>query len=170
MSELPVREIVQYKHGVGYFLREGNLNATEIELTFRRDDINDVLKSLTVLDRAGGQVLGIHYQTPMNIHERLATSSIQLSDDESLHNLIRDLRGRQVLLTVESTPGTVETITGRVIGLDKIGDDPIQVDAPRAKDYLSVLTESAQVRIIPFVALRSFDILDEQSAHDMRYF
>ena len=55
MSDLPVREIVLYKHGVGFFVREGAVEGEDLVLTFRADEINDILKSLTVIDRGGGK-------------------------------------------------------------------------------------------------------------------
>src|SRR5258708_26347388 len=119
MSTLPVREMILYKHGVGFCVREGTVGGEDVELTFRQDEINDVLKSLAVFDRAGGQVLGIHYQTPMDKAARLANSSIRLSDNASIRDLLRDLRGRRASLTFETTPGTLETVAGRVIGLDE---------------------------------------------------
>src|SRR5215470_11094048 len=118
MVDLPVHEMVLYKHGVGFFVREGETSETSVTLTFRQDEINDVLKSLAIFDQAGGQIHGIHYRTPMDQDARLAYSSIKLSEQSSLHDLVRDLRGRRVILTIETTPGTLETINGRVIGSD----------------------------------------------------
>src|SRR5262249_28320696 len=102
MATLPVREMVLYKHGVGFFVREGNVSGQEAALTFRQEEINDVLKSLAVFDKSGGQVLGIHYQTPMDKAARLASSSVNLSDFSSISDLLRDLRGRQVRLTMDN--------------------------------------------------------------------
>src|SRR6185295_9599523 len=118
MAQLAVREMVLYKHGVGFFVREGDVSGESTALTFRQEEINDVLKSLAVFDRAGGQILGIHYQTPMDKAARLASSSIRLSDNGSLHSLLSGLRGRQVELGFETTPGTPEAIRGRIIGID----------------------------------------------------
>ena len=50
MSDLPVRGMVLYKHGVGFFHREGQIDAEEVSLSFRQDEINDVLKSLAAYD------------------------------------------------------------------------------------------------------------------------
>ncbi|MEL6151928.1 MAG: hypothetical protein AAFR56_20025, partial [Chloroflexota bacterium] len=117
MTNLPVREMVLYKHGVGFFVRGGELSGNSVLLTFRADEINDVLKSLAVFDRAeGGQVLGIHYQTPMDRAKRLKSSSINLASHSSLTDLIRDLRGRHVVMSFETLPGRMDNITGRVIG------------------------------------------------------
>ena len=44
MPNLPVREMVLYKHGVGFFVREGAVEGKSISLTFRHDEINDILK------------------------------------------------------------------------------------------------------------------------------
>lgn len=84
MANLPVREMILYKHGVGFFIRQGEVEGDQIQLTFRSDEINDVLKSLAVFDQSGGQVLGIHYQTPMDRAARLASSSIRLSNGKSV--------------------------------------------------------------------------------------
>ena len=115
MANLPVREMVLYKHGVGFFVRQGDVDGQQTQLTFRKDEINDVLKSLAVFDQSGGQVLGIHYQTPMDTAARLASSSIRLSQGASLRDLVRDLRGRVCDMTFA---GTAEIVHGRIIGLD----------------------------------------------------
>ena len=173
MTQLPVREMVLYKHGVGFFVREGRSDAETITLTFRRDEIDDVLKSLTVFDRAGGQVLGIHYQTPMDKATRLRNSSINLSNQASLHDLLRDLRGRQVTLEFESTSGTIETVTGRVIGIDQdAADKAVKVyTAPHeASTSVSVFIDNGQVRVFRFDALRTLTIHDSLSEHDLSHF
>src|SRR5690242_57513 len=110
--------MVLYKHGVGFFVRGGEISGTDLSLSFRRDEMNDVLKSLTVFDRAGGKVLGIDYQTPMDTEARLASSSIKLSETGSKRDLLRDLRGRRVTIRVAGDADSSETVTGRVVGID----------------------------------------------------
>ena len=54
-ADLPIREVILYKHGVGYFERAGELRAGDTaRLDFKASDMNDVLKSLTIVDRSGG--------------------------------------------------------------------------------------------------------------------
>lgn len=172
MTQLPVREMVLYKHGVGFFVRQGKTDAQEVMLTFRHDEINDVLKSLAVFDHAGGQVLGIHYRTPMDKQARLADGSIRLSDSGSVRDLLRDLRGRQVTLDFETTPGTVERITGRVVGLDSLGMTSTRFGTK--SDDLTILAaiqdDSGRVVTFDFLALRAVTLHDTQSAHDLTYF
>ena len=50
-ADLPVQEVILYKHGVGYFERAGELKAGETaRLDFKAGDMNDVLKSLTIAE------------------------------------------------------------------------------------------------------------------------
>lgn len=160
MSKLPVREMVLYKHGVGFFRREGTFDGEEVTLTFRHDEINDVLKSLAAFDRQGGQVLGIHYQTPMDKAARLADSAIKLSDAASLFDLLRDLRGRVVTLLLDTGE-----VAGRVIG----------IDLPRGKeeglgDALVSITSEEGVRVFKLAAVQGVKISDERAQHDLGFF
>ncbi|GAB4519876.1 MAG: hypothetical protein OHK0046_29400 [Anaerolineae bacterium] len=162
MKALPVREIVLYKHGVGFFIRRGQVDSSEISLTFHRDEINDVLKSLTIFDHAGGQVLGVHYPTPMDRDARLANSSVRLNEDASMATLLRDLRGRQVTLGFQGKNGQ-EAVTGRVVGMDQQNDE---LD----EQSVSVLTEQGEVRIFRFEDLRTVHIHDAESRADLAFF
>jgi hypothetical protein len=101
MAHLPITHITLYKHGVGFFERRAAVSGEEITLSFRADEMNDILKSLTVVDRGGGQILGVDYVTPQSLEERLADCSIRLGDRSSLYDLLAGLRGRQVRLRLD---------------------------------------------------------------------
>src|SRR4051812_24611435 len=63
-ANLPVTRVVLYKHGVGYFEREGSVDGDAVlALTFKQREVADVLKSLTVLDLHGGQVTSVSYDS-----------------------------------------------------------------------------------------------------------
>ena len=108
MNTLPIVKMTLYKHGVGFYQRRGTVDtdtsstastastASMASLQFRRDEMNDILKSLTAFTVGGGQVLGMDYATPEDKAALLARSSIQLSDGASLRDLLRDVRGRAV--------------------------------------------------------------------------
>src|SRR5690349_10127155 len=123
-QHLPIRRLTLYKHGVGFVERRGSVEGTEVQLAFRADEVNDALKSLLALDRQGGQVRGIHYETPMDREARLAESGIVLGPDHSLLDLLRDLRGWQVRLTC-GTGSTGEQYTGRLLGVEVVDGEPI---------------------------------------------
>ena len=116
MAGLPIVRMTLYKHGVGFFTRYGEQPGETVGLSFRTEEMNDLLKSLTTVAH-GGQVLGVDYQTPEDKAALLSRSSIQLSDEASLRDLLRDLRGRRVSITT-----TAGTQAGVVVGVDLPGE------------------------------------------------
>ncbi|NWG20356.1 MAG: hypothetical protein HXY39_08490 [Chloroflexi bacterium] len=170
MPELPIRRMMVYKHGVGYFERRGAVNGAELRLTFPREAMDDVLKSLVVLDLGTGQVLGVDFETPEDRAAQIARGSIHLSDNRSLLDLLRDLRGRRVRLAVQPdrrTPAETsgEVMEGLVIGVDL--DDAQPLRAPMVSLYM---TEQREVRAAPIGKIMRLDILDDRAAGDLGYF
>jgi len=52
---LPLRKVVLYKNGMGYFEHLGKVRGAEdVEIVLPSAQLNDVLKSLTVIDLGGG--------------------------------------------------------------------------------------------------------------------
>ncbi|MFP4436266.1 MAG: hypothetical protein ACLFVO_03385 [Chloroflexaceae bacterium] len=98
---LPIRRIILYKHGVGYFERRGPVSGELLRLSFPRQAMDDVLKSMVTLDLGGGQVLGVDFETPEDRAALIEKGSIHLSDQHSLLDLLRDLRGRPIRCILE---------------------------------------------------------------------
>ena len=58
-KELAISKVVLYQNGVGYFERSGEVRGRKLSLRVRPDQINDVLKSLSILDFSGGQTSSV---------------------------------------------------------------------------------------------------------------
>ena len=59
---VPVTDVVLFSSGVGYFGRTGVVQGDrELTLQFKAEQINDLLKSLVVLDMDGGRVSTVSY-------------------------------------------------------------------------------------------------------------
>src|ERR1700722_11026057 len=111
-ADLPIREVILYKHGVGFFARSGDLKPGETaRLDFRADDMNDVLKSLTITDRNGGKIDGVRYDASESLDKRLADFPFALGEQASLVAFLDQLKGAQ--LEIKLGP---ETVTGIVAG------------------------------------------------------
>ena len=55
--DLPVRKVVLYKNGVGYFEHAGTVTGNQrVAIDFTSSQLNDVLQSLTALDEQGRQI------------------------------------------------------------------------------------------------------------------
>ncbi|GAB4212978.1 MAG: hypothetical protein OHK0022_49490 [Roseiflexaceae bacterium] len=166
MPDLPIRRMVLYKHGVGYFERRGLTSGESLRLSFPLEAMDDVLKSLIVLDLGAGQVHGVDFETPEDREAQLARGSIHLSDNRSMLDLLRDLRGRQVRITLDAGAGMPdEQIEGLVIGVDIDEEHPLR--QPLVSLYQ---TDLRQVRAVAVRGLRRVEILDGRAAEDLDYF
>src|ERR1051325_2783046 len=56
-EELPVKRVVLFTSGVNFFQREGEVTGdATVQLSFRTEQINDLLKSLVLQDFGGGKI------------------------------------------------------------------------------------------------------------------
>ncbi|MGO9094889.1 MAG: DUF4139 domain-containing protein [Bryobacteraceae bacterium] len=100
-ADLPVKEVVLYKNGVGYFRRGGELAAGDsARLDFKAADMNDVLKSLTILEEGGGKITGLRYDSSEPLARKLSEFPFQLGDQQPLSALLDQLKGARVELTL----------------------------------------------------------------------
>src|SRR5262245_29729708 len=111
---LPIRKIVLYKHGVGYFERRGEVNGeASFDLHFKAPEMNDVLKSLTTLDLAGGIISSISYESTRPVEKQLEDVAVRLTDGNSLTGLLSQVKGARVSLEVGS-----QKLEGAVMGIE----------------------------------------------------
>ncbi len=160
---LPISRITVYKHGVGYFERRGPLSGESLRLTFAREAMDDVLKSLVALDLGAGQVQSIDFETPEDRAAMLERGSIHLSDRQSMLDLLRDLRGRRVRLVLD-IEGEI-TLEGLIVGVDYEENEPLHRAMVSLYD-----AETRQVCSLPLTELARVDILDDAAAADLGYF
>lgn len=110
-ADLPVREVTLYKHGVGYFERSGELKAGETaRLDFKAEDMNDVLKSLTLADRGGGKIGSVRYDASEPLEKRLEDFPFAVGDELSLAAFLDRMKGARIELKVGA-----ETLAGAVV-------------------------------------------------------
>src|SRR5262245_28748152 len=63
-QSLPLRRVTLYSNGVAYFERRGTVTGrAEIDLSFKQSQVDDVLKSLVVLDLGRGRVGAVSYNS-----------------------------------------------------------------------------------------------------------
>src|SRR5262245_49811892 len=141
MSSLPITRVVLYKHGVGYFEREGDVDGDrEIALTFKQTEVSDVLKSLTVLDLDGGHIASVSYDSTKPLDQLLADIAFTIPDHESWVGLLPKIKGARVALH----SGVSDPVEGLVLGIDtterQTGDGVVKVK------LLSLLTDTGDVR------------------------
>ena len=159
VRDLPVRKVVLYKNGVGYFEHAGTVVGNQrVSIDFTSPQLNDVLQSLTVLDEGGGRIGGVNYNSTTPLAEQLKTLSLGMSDDPTSTELFQALRGQRV--EVSGGPGGV--IDGRLMSIESRtektggGDSGATVD----KFYLTLVATSGSVRVLeltPALSVRPVD-------------
>src|SRR5580700_2102989 len=96
-AKLPVRRVVLYKNGVGYFEHLGRVRGSQdVHIDFTSAQLNDVLKSLTVLDLNGGRITGVDYNSEAPLARRLGTLRLALSERPSVSEFLGALRGARL--------------------------------------------------------------------------
>src|SRR5271157_4789834 len=115
VKDLPVRKVVLYKNGVGYFEHAGTVQGNQrVTIDFTSPQLNDVLQSLTVLDEGGGRIAGVNYNSTTPLAEQLKALSLGMSDDPSSTELFQALRGQRV----EVLGAQSGVITGRLMSIE----------------------------------------------------
>jgi hypothetical protein len=110
-AELTVRQVVLYKHGVGYFERAGELAPGEsARLDFKAAEMDDVLKSLTIEEKGGGKISGLRYDSSEPLAHKLADFPFQLGAAQPLSAVLDQLKGAQIELKFAN-----ETVTGAIV-------------------------------------------------------
>src|SRR4030095_4081254 len=61
---LPIRRVILYSNGVAYIERRGTVSGhAEINLSFKQSQVDDVLKSMVVLDLGSGRIGAVSYKS-----------------------------------------------------------------------------------------------------------
>src|SRR5258708_30205451 len=69
---LPVKRVVLYKNGVGYFEHSARVHGNqELNIDFTTAQLNDALKSLTAVDLGEGRISSVRYNSVAPLEERL---------------------------------------------------------------------------------------------------
>lgn len=159
---LPLRQVVLYSSGVGYFQRSGTIAGTAaVDLSFRTEKINDILKSLVLIDPQGG-ARTVAYPTQASIARRLRKSGQALNAGISLGSLLSQFQGAQVRLT--QAGGTA--VEGRIISVN-IKSIPVKDAGVAQADVLNLLTGSG-LRAIPLDQVSEVTLLDERLERELR--
>jgi hypothetical protein len=154
-AELPVRQVVLYKHGVGYFERSGSLAAGDsARLEFKAAEMNDVLKSLSITENGGAKVAGIRYSSSIPLEQQLAEFPFHLEPGQALSAILDQLRGARLELQF----GT-EKISGIIVGARAVPATPAPAPVP-GKEQITLLLDTGDLKTYDLAAAASLRFSD----------
>ena len=138
-ADLPVKQVVLYKHGVGFFERSGRLGAGEsARLDFNASEMNDVLKSLTIGASGGGKISGLRYDSMDPLSHKLDEFPFKIAGG-GMPGLLDQIKGARVELKL----GT-ETVTGTIVSARTFAG----TDKQPEHDQLNLMLDSGEFRTI----------------------
>lgn len=110
---LPLKKVVMFNTGVAYFEHRGEVEGSaEIDMQFDVADVNDLLKSMVLEDAGGGKISTVSCDALAPITETLRTFTVDLTDEPTIGDLLRQIRGERV--TVDSQP----QVEGIILGIE----------------------------------------------------
>jgi hypothetical protein len=155
-EKLPVRRVVLYKNGVGYFEHLGHVRGSQdVHIDFTSAQLNDVLKSLTVLDLDGGRISGVDYNSEAPLARRLATLRLALGERPTVSEFLGALRGARV----EVRSGAGPALTGKLLSVERKTRNATNWTVET--DEISLISDSGEVRTVDLNPATSVRIIDK---------
>ena len=161
---LPIKSIALYRSGVGSFERHGLIDGNRmVQLRFNTDQINDILKSMIVLDLSkNGRVGGVSYASRDPLSKRLASFGVDISDAPSLGILMSRLRGAKVSITVPDGQFAGIVVGGETRSLTT-GASPTAVPV----SFINLLT-AAGIKSLNLSMASNIEVQDKDLANELQ--
>ncbi len=159
-AELPVREVVLYKHGVGFFERAGRLGPGEsARLDFNATEMNDVLKSLTIEEKGGGKVSGLRYDSMDPLSHKLAGFPFQIGAGQALSVMLDQLKGARLELTFGN-----QAVAGAIVN----GRSVEGTDRQPEREQLTLMLDTGELRTVDLGAATGIRFADPKLQQQFR--
>jgi hypothetical protein len=153
-ADLPVKQVVLYKHGVGFFERAGRLAAGEsARLDFDASEMNDVLKSLVIDEQGGAKISGLRYDSMDPLSHKLAEFPFQIGGSQPLSAMLDQLKGARLELQLGNDRVAGLIVTGRMVeGSDKQPE----------REQLTLLLDNGELRTVDLGAASAVHFSDQK--------
>src|SRR5262245_48412193 len=124
---LPIRRVILYSNGVAYIERRGTVTGhAEIDLSFKQSQVDDVLKSMVVLDLGQGRIGAVSYNSSAPPSARMADIPFSIDPGTAqgtsggLAGVLSQLQGARVIVATanRAATGSILTIEERKSQID----------------------------------------------------
>jgi hypothetical protein len=160
-ATVPLARVVLFSSGVGFFDRQGQVDGNAaVAIKFNAGDINDLLKSLVVEDRAG-QIAAVTYGSKDPITKTLQKFAINLTSNPTLAQILNQIRGERIEF---SAPGPM---SGTLLGVETRTRQPDPKQPPVAVEILNVLSDDG-LRSVPLDQVGTIKIANAQLDKEFR--
>ncbi len=159
---LPVRKVELYKNGMGYFEHLGAAKGQQsVEIVLPSSQLNDILKSLTVLDLGKGQIAGVNYDSAAPLDRRLAEVPINLGSAAGIVEFLNQIRGAGVEIR---TPSGI--VAGKLMGAE-LRTRSTAPGATSQEVLVTVFTAAGEVRLVDLESAGALKLTAQELANDL---
>ncbi len=166
---LPIRRVILYSNGVAYIERRGTVSGhAEVNLSFKQSQVDDVLKSMIVLDLGQGRIGAVSYNSSAPPSARIADIPFSVesaTQDSGLAGVLRQLQGARVVVTTAQ-----RTATGSILTVEERRS---QIDANKpalVTHALVIASEGGELSSFELADVRSVKLIDEGTRRDISEF
>ena len=168
-ARLPVTRVILYKNGVGYFEHAGHVRGSQdVNVDFTTAQLNDVLKSLTVLDLGKGRITGVSYNSAAPLEKRLGSLRLPVGENPTTAQFLDALRGARV----EIRSGSLAA-SGRLLSIEErevlTGHDAPKGDGDDEKSggrigltQVSLVSDGGEVRLFDLTPSTSVRVTEKE--------
>lgn len=167
---LPIRRVILYSNGVAYVERRGTVSGhAEVALSFKQSQVDDVLKSMVVLDLGEGRIGAVSYNSSAPPSARMADIPFSVgaeTEGGGLASILMQLQGARVSVTTKAgraAVGSLLTVEGR-------NAQPDPAKPPVKTHALVISTEGGELMSFDLADVRSVKLVDEGSRRDIKEF
>lgn len=156
ITDIPLKRVVLYTSGLAYYEHVGTVEGNStVRLSFKIEQINDVLKSLVLRDLGGGTIQAVSYAAQDPIERSLGSFALNLSGQPGLADILSQVKGHRLTL------GTPSTVTGRLLGLESrrkmVGGPENPVESIEV--YVNLWSDTG-IRSLPLSSIQTIQIED----------
>jgi len=167
-NKLPIKRVILYSNGVAYVERRGIVSGNaDVDLSFKQSQVDDVLKSMIVLDLGQGQIGAVSYNSSAPVSSKMAEIPFSVNpltaDGGGLAGVLAQLQGAKV--AVSSSKGAA---TGSILTVERK-----QITNEKTTTTTSVLviaSESGEISSFDLSDVKSVKLLEDGTRKDVNEF
>jgi hypothetical protein len=171
-SVLPIRRVILYSNGVAYVERRGIVsNHAEVSLSFKQSQVDDVLKSMVVLDLGRGRIGAVSYNSSAPVSSRMSEIPFAISaatdgnNGGGLAGVLSQLQGARVIVNAAN-----RTVTGSILTVEAKHSQIDATKPPVTTHRLVIASDNGEVSGFDLAEVRSLQLADEGARRDLSEF
>src|SRR5258708_4764521 len=169
---LPIRRVALYSHGVAYIERRRTVSGhAEISLSFKQAQVDDVLKSMVVLDLGQGRIGAVSYNSSAPPSARMADIPFSINAGSGnnlsggLAGVLGQLQGAHVYVATAN-----RTATGSILTVEE-RKSQIDANKPSVTSHaLVIASEGGELISFDLADVRSVKLIDDGARRDVNEF